>query len=153
MAFLIGAIGIIWLILDDFYGKGRITNLANSIAEGAKIPSAGEVVEAVTDGVVDNVEKSGELIKDKVKDIPGAGAVVNGGVKVIKDPYEIGKDAFHRWQNVLGMNGEKAKDDQIKQDWKELKSIIPDFDLPELPKFGSLPALPSLPSLPFIGGK
>ena len=152
MAFLIGAIGLIWLILDDFYGKGRITTLANSIAEGAKIPSAGDVVDAVTDGVVDNVTKNGELLKDKVENVPGMDAVINGGVKVIKDPIETGKDAFDRWKDVLGFNGEEAKKKRMEQDRKELMDLLPDFKMPDLPKFGSLPALPSLPSLPF-GGK
>lgn len=152
MAFLIGAIGLIWLILDDFYGKGRITTLANSIAEGAKLPTAGDVVDAVKDGVVDNVTKNGELIKDKVENIPGADAVINGGVKVITDPFETGKDAFDRWKDVLGVNGEEAKKKRMEQDRKELMDLIPDFKMPDLPKFGTLPALPALPSLPF-GGK
>lgn len=152
MAFLIGAIGLIWLILDDFYGKGRITTLANSIAEGAKLPTAGDVVDAVKDGVVDNVTKNGELIKDKVENIPGADAVVNGGVKVITDPFETGKDAFDRWKDVLGVNGEEAKKKRMEQDRKELMDLIPDFKMSVLPKFGTLPALPALPSLP-SGGK
>lgn len=148
MAFLIGAIGIIWLILDDFYGKGRVTSMANKIAEGAKIPSAGDIA----DGVIDTVKDNADLMKDKVENIPGADAVINGGVKVVKDPYELGKDAFDRWKNVLGVNGEKAKQKQMETDWKEIKSVLPDFHLPDIPKFGALPALPSIPNFN-LGGK
>lgn len=105
MAFLIGAIGIIWLILDDFYGKGRVTSMANKIAEGAKIPSAGDIASDVVDTVKDNAD----LIKDKVENIPGVGAVVNGGKKAITDPYELGKDAAKRWEIILGLKGTKRK--------------------------------------------
>ncbi|WP_147367751.1 hypothetical protein [Exiguobacterium sp. RIT452] len=148
MAFLIGAIGIIWLILDDFYGKGRVTSMANKIAEGAKIPSAGDIA----DGVIDTVKDNAELMKDKVENIPGAGAVVNGGKKVITDPYELGKEAAKRWEIVLGLKGDKAKEKLMEKDKQELLDLLPDFKLPDIPKFGALPALPSLPGFN-LGGK
>jgi len=148
MAFLIGAIGIIWLILDDFYGKGRVTSMANKIAEGAKIPTAGDIANDVVDTVKDNVD----LVKDKVENIPGADAVVNGGVKVVKDPYELSKEALERWKIVLGLKGDKAKEKLMEQDKQELLDLLPDFKLPDVPKFGALPALPSLPGF-HPGGK
>lgn len=65
LVFFIGAVALVWLILDDFYGKKYISRFVDNIA--------GDADEAIKDAIIDNV--------------PGAGAIVDT-VEQIKEATE-----------------------------------------------------------------
>lgn len=62
LVFFIGAIVLIWLILDDFYGKKYISKFVDNVA--------GNADDAIKDAIIDNVPGAGLIIDtaDKIKD-------------------------------------------------------------------------------------
>lgn len=66
LVFFIGAIVLIWLILDDFYGKKYISKFVDNIA--------GDADEAIKDAIIDNVPGAGAIVDtiENVKDAVNA---------------------------------------------------------------------------------
>lgn len=62
LVFFIGAVVLIWLILDDFFGKKYISTFVNNVA--------GDADDAIKDAIIDNVPIVGDVVEtvDKIKE-------------------------------------------------------------------------------------